>query len=333
VSQPTQPTYDSIWKALPDEVILALVRLVVPGIGPKLTPWKTDIKVVFDRDLDNAYLVTLNGVTAILLLEYQNYLDATMPLRIYHYVSLLKLQYFQLHQRDIVVIPIVIWAIPGTIPSPVYESSAGTTVGIVSRYYDIRLSEMDWHGVEPLLLVLAPYLHGFQPDDLETAAIQMYEATPPEYRLLLLGALLTISKRKYKDIDEIEQAILQKVRLTLDEIFEAIAEGPFGVKLIERGKAQGIAEGKAQGLAEGEAKGKAEGEAKGKAQGIAEGAAKGEVRGLQEAVTMLWRGRFGEVSEEVSAALEQASLKQLQRLLEAFAHNAPEAEIRAQLSV
>ncbi len=297
MSQPTQPTYDSIWKALPDEVLLALIRLVVPDIGPTLTPWKTDIKIVFDRDLDNAYLITVNGITAILLLEYQNYLDATMPLRIYHYVSLLKLRYFQLHQRDIVVIPIVIWAVPGTIPDPVYESNAGTTVGIVSRYHDIRLSEMDWHSVDPLLLVLAPYLHGFEPDDLETVAVRMYQTVPQEYRLLLLGALLTISKRKYKNIDEIEQSILQKVRVTLDEIFEAIAEGPIGVKLIERGKTEG------------------------------------EVKGLQEAVTMLWRVRFSEVPPEVVASLNQATIAQMQKVLEAFARNAPEAEIRAQLGV
>ena len=296
----TQPTYDSVWKALPDVVILALMRLAAPDIGTTLRPWKTDIKVLFDRDVDNAYMVEINGLTVIVLLEYQNYLDLTMPLRIYHYVSLLKLQYFQQYQRDIIILPIVIWAIKGTPPPPSYESVATPTAKVVSTYHQIRLNELEWQSVDPLLLVLAPFLHGVARENLEAVALRMYTAAPPAQRKLLLGALLNISRRTYRDIDEIEQAILQQVRITMDEIIEAIAEGPIGIKLIERGKAEGKAEGKATG----------------------------EI----QAITIFWRYRFGAMPAEVGTALASASPDQLQHVLEAFAAGTPTAaELRALL--
>jgi hypothetical protein len=299
MSNPTdkQTTYDSVWKALPDEVILALARLVVPGIGPTLTPWKTDIKVLLDRDIDNAYLVTVNGMLVILLLEYQNYADSTMARRIFHYVLLLKLQYFQRFQKDIPVLPIVIWAIPGALPVPLYDDSITEDIGITCRYRQIQLSELDWQSVEPMLLVLAPYLHGVELANLEEIAVRMYETAPPEHRVLLLGALLNISKRTYKNIDEIEQAILQRVRITMDEIFEAIAEGPIGIKLIAQGKTEGKAEG------------------------------------LRKAVTILWEHRFGAMTADVDAALAKASVDDLQLVVERFADSPTEAAIRAHLGL
>ncbi len=305
-----QPTYDSVWKALPDIAILALIRLAVPNIGTTLRPWTTDMKVLFDRDLDNAYLVEINGVAMILLLEYQNYFDATMALRIYHYVSLLKLQYYQRYHKDIPVLPIVIWAIKAKPPAPKFESVASPTAKIVSTYHQIRLNELDWQTVDPLLLVLAPFLQGVSRNNLEAVALRLYAAAPPEQSKLLLGALLNLSRRTYHDIDDIEQAILQQVRLTMDEIIEAIAEGPIGLKLIERGKAEGKAEGKVEGKAE------------------------GKVEGEAQAITIFWRHRFGTVPTEVDAALTRATSARLQQVLEAFAAGTPsEAEVRAILGV
>lgn len=322
-----QPTYDSVWKALPDVLILALARLVVPNIGPNITPWKTDLKVLFDRDIDNAYLVEVNGELILLLLEYQNYLDATMALRIFHYVALLKLQYFQQNQQDITVLPIVIWAVKGKLPAPVYASALTEDTGITCRYREIQLGELDWQSVDPILLVLAPYLRGVERANLQAIALRMYAAAPPEQRALLLGAFLNISKRTFHDIDEIEQAILQEVRLTMDLIFEAIADGPIGIKLIERGKAEGIAEGKAEGIAEGKEQGKAQGIA----EGIVAGEAKGKTEGLQGAVAILWQGRFGALPPEIEAALQQSTPERLQQVLMAFAGTASEMEIRALL--
>ena len=160
-----------------------------------------------------------------------------------------------------------------------------------------------------MLLVLAPFLHGTTRKELKTAALKMYEAAPPQYRILLLAALLSISKRAYRNIDEIEREILAQVRVTMDEIIAAITEGPIGLKIREQAKAEG--------LAQGEAKGKTE----------------GKTEGLQVAAMLLWQRRFGAVPAEVSAALAQAAPDVVQRVLEAFAVDAAEPAIRAILGV
>ncbi len=167
------------------------------------------------------------------------------------------------------------------------------------------MHELDWQGVEPILLVLAPFLHGTAKKDLKTAALKLYAAAPPQYRILLLAALLSISKRVYRNIDEIEQEILAQVRVTMDEIITAIEEGPIGLAIKERAEARGEAKGKAEG----------------------------KVEGLQGAALLLWQGRFGAVPAEVRAALEQAAPEVVQRVLQAFAVNATEPAIRAILSV
>jgi hypothetical protein len=318
-----------VWKALPDEVILALARLAVPDIGTTLIPWKTDLKVLFDREVDNAYLISVKDLRALLHLEYQNYADSTMPRRVFHYNATLKLSYFQQQHEDIAVLSIVIWAIKGNHPAPIYESAVTEDTGIVCRYREIHLGALDWQTVDPVLLVLAPFLQGVEPGNLETVAVQMYEAAPPAYRVLLLGALLNMSKRVFRDIDEIEQAILQRVRVTMDEIFEAIAEGPIGIALIERGKTEGKAEGKMQGIAEG----KVQGIAEGKVQGIAEGEAKGKTEGLLAAITVIWQGRFGPLAADVTTALQQASMEQLQQVVAAFAGTPTEEELRGLLGL
>ena len=91
----------------------------------------------------------------------------------------------------------------------------------------------------------------------------------------------------------------------MDEIFEAIAEGPMGIRLIERGKAEGKAEGKIEGKAEATAK----------------------------ALTILWKIRFGSVAADVNAALAHADAARLDVLLEAFATAPSEAELREMLGL
>jgi flagellar biosynthesis/type III secretory pathway protein FliH len=140
---------------------------------------------------------------------------------------------------------------------------------------------------------------------LKDAAIRMYAAAPAEHRTLLLGALLNLSRRRYKDIDEIEQEILAQVRVTMDEIYEAIEEGPIGVKILEKGKAQGLKEGKAQGISTGE----------------------------RTAVIILWERRFGPLAADVTAALDAASEVQLRGIIEVLAGSPTEAEARAALGL
>ena len=111
-----------------------------------------------------------------------------------------------------------------------------------------------------------------------------------------MGMGYPLSRRRYRDIDEIEQEILAQVRVTMDEIYEAI-----GVKLLEKGKA----EGKTQGIFEGE----------------------------KNAVIIFWQKRFGPLSAEVTAALAAATEAQLHSLLEGFAASLTEAEARKLLGL
>jgi hypothetical protein len=185
-------------------------------------------------------------------------------------------------------------------PSPLGDSRHHTCT-----YHEIHLSELDWQGVDPILLVLAPYLHGTSLDNLEEIGVQLYQTAPPEYKRLLLGAFLIISKRKFKDIAAIEQAIIQKVSSTMDEIVAAIAADPIGIMLKE------------QGIAEGEAKGKAEGEAE----------------AMVRAVTIAWRHRFGMMAADVQAALAQKPIAELETVLGLIVGNTPEADVRKSLGL
>jgi hypothetical protein len=58
---PRRAPYDSLWKALPEEVTLALVRTSIPAVTAPLTPWKTDLAVVTDREIDGSFLVDVAG--------------------------------------------------------------------------------------------------------------------------------------------------------------------------------------------------------------------------------------------------------------------------------
>ncbi len=318
----TQPSrkrapYDSLWKALPEEVILALVRSSLPEISAPLTPWKTDLAVVTDRAIDGAFLVEVDGMPLLLHLEYQNYLDASMPQRMHEYASLLDVQYRQQAHTTIPVIPLVIWAIAGKTPPPVYHQERFGKVLCHREYFEVHLAEMDWHEVDPLLLVLAPYLQGVHREDLETIAVRLYEAAPEGQQAVLLGAFLALSERKYANFAAIEQAILQKVRQQMDEILQAIAESSIGTAILERGKAEGEARGKAEG----------------KIEGKIEGEALGKTEGYTAAVQILWQSRFGTMPPEVLQALKSLTEPQMQDLLTLFAAAPSEADVRSRLGL
>src|SRR5579884_864294 len=205
-------SYDSLWRALPEEVILSLVHLFVPTITAPLTPWKTDLAVITEREIDGSFLVEMDGTPLLLHLEYQNYLDDLIPPRMHEYASVLEQQYFAQQHADIDVIPIVIWAVAGKTPAPVYHRERFGKVLCHREYFEVHLPQLDWHNVDPLLLVLAPYLQGVQRDDLETIALKLYAAAPVGKQATVLGAFLALSERRYANFAEIEQAILQKVR-------------------------------------------------------------------------------------------------------------------------
>jgi len=304
-----EPSYDSVWKALPDPVLLALIRLAAPDVTAILRPWKTDLKVLFNREIDDAFLVEIHERPVLLHLEFQNYPDPTMALRVFHYIAALKLQYYQIHQQDIPVVTIVIWVTTSPPPEPFYQSSGLADTGTTHRYRNLWLRDLDWQAVDPLLLVLAPYMRGVERTNVKDIAVQMYNAAPENSRQLLLGAFLILMRRTYKDSADLENDILQQVRTTMDLIYDIIANDEIGLRL------------------------KAEGEAKGEARGEAKGEARGEAKGEAKAITLLWQGRFGSVPAAVTAALGHATSEQLQHTLEAFAVNAAEADVRAALGV
>ena len=155
--------YDSLWKALPEVVILALLRTLFPEILAPLTPWKTDLAVISQREVDGSFLTEVGGIPVLLHLEYQNYIDLTMPRRIHEYVSLLE-QQLQAQQVTAAVVPIVIWAISGaTASGSVRPADIFGKVLCHREYFELHLPALDWQSVDPLLLVLAPYLHGVDP--------------------------------------------------------------------------------------------------------------------------------------------------------------------------
>ncbi len=297
MSQPSQKRapYDSLWRALPEEVTLALVRTLIPAITAPLTPWKTDLAVVTDREIDGSFLVKVDGAPMLLHLEYQNYVDDDMPQRMHDYISTLEQQYRHLHHTTIDVIGIVIWAVAGQTPKPVYRRRRFGKVICYRDYFDLHLPQLDWHTVDPLLLVLAPYLQGVKREDLETIALQLYAAAPPGKQATLLGSFLALSERKFADFAEIEQAILQKVREQMNEILQAIAESSYGVAILERGKAEGKAEG------------------------------------LQSAVQILWQSRFGTIPDEIAAGVQGLTEEQLRDLLALFATAPTEGDVRTWL--
>ncbi len=298
MSQPSErrTPYDSLWKALPEEVILALIRTSLPGIKPPLTPWKTDLAVVTDKEIDGSFLFEVDGKPILVHLEYQNYLDDSMPQRMHEYAGILELQYRQQYHVTIAVVPLVIWAIAGKTPKPEYHLERFGKVLCHREYFELHLPQMDWHNVDPLLLVLAPYLQGVKRDDLETIALKLYAAAPAGKQATVLGAFLALSERRYTNFAEIEQAVLQKVRQHMNEILQAIEESSFGVAILEKGRAEGEAIGKTEGL--------------------------------QSAVQIFWQNRFGAMPDEVVAGVRGLTEEQLRDLLALFATTPAEDAVR-----
>lgn len=288
--------YDGLWKALPEVVTLALIRSLLPETTAPLTPWKTEMAVLSRREIDGSFLAEVSGMPVLFHLEYQNYLDASMPRRIHEYVSLLE-QQLQSQQTIAVVVPIVIWAVAGPTPRAEYHVEQFGKVLCHREYFELHLPAMDWQSVDPLLLVLAPYLNGVRREDLPAIALRLYEAAPEKQQAALLGAFLALSERKFADFAEIEQSILQQVRKQMDEIMQAMEESSFGVAMLERGKAEGKTEG------------------------------------LVSAVQILWQSRFGSIPPEVMAAVQALTEPQLQELLTLFASAPNEADVRARLGL
>jgi hypothetical protein len=215
------------------------------------------------------------------------------------YAGILELQYRQQYHVNIAVVPLVIWAIAGKTPAPIYHLERFGKVLCHREYFELHLPRMDWHDVDPLLLVLAPYLQGVKREDLETIALKLYAAAPAGKQATVLGAFLALGERRYANFAEIEQAILQKVREQMNEILQAIEESSFGVAIMEKGRIEGKLEGKLEGKA--------------------------------EAVQILWQSRFGAMPEEVTAAVQHLSETQLQEVLALFASAPTEAQVRVKL--
>ncbi len=105
--------YDRHWKSLPNEVLVALLRTVLPTLDLPLTPWQSELVVPPPARVDNVFRVTLNGTDCLLHLEYQSTLDTDMPERIWVYD--IDLERLSRHQLDhpLSVISVVVWTCPG----------------------------------------------------------------------------------------------------------------------------------------------------------------------------------------------------------------------------
>ena len=306
-----QAPYDSLWKALPEEITLALVRAGVPAITAPLIPWRTDLAVVSHRQIDGSFLVDVAGRPCLVHLEYQNYLDNTIPRRMHEYASMLEQQYQQQQQAEIDVVPIVIWAIPGKTPPPIYHREAFGKVLCHREYFEVHLTELDWHAVDPQLLVLAPYLHGVRTEDLADIGVQVYESAPAQHKKTLLAAFIALGQRKYQNFGAIEAVIMQRVGQTMNDIMQDIAESTIGQTLIKQGVIKGISEGKAEGKVEGKAEGK--------------------VEGRMATVQIMWQSRFGAMPPEVTAAVQRLPEAPFNELVTRLMGTATEAELRAWL--
>ncbi len=200
-----------------------------------------------------------------------------MPRRIHEYVSLLE-QQLQAQQVTAAVVPIVIWAISGATPPAVYDQQIFGKVLCHREYFELHLPALDSQWVDPLLLVLAPYLHGV-PVSSPPIALRLCEAWPAEQQMGLLGALLALSERKFPDFQTVLDTILAQVRKQIDEIMQAIADSSFGVAILQKGEARG------------------------------------ELRGEVKAVQTLWRKKFGTLTADVENALAGASADTVEQLI------------------
>lgn len=286
-------TYDRQWKALPSEVLLALIRTCIPSIEGPLTPWQAEMGVTLMFRLDGVFLVVIAGMKILLHVEYQNTLDPTMPKRIYDYDRQLELLAEQHIGIQIPVISIVVWAIPGVTPLPEYQQKLFGLTLAQKQYYEIHLSQMIWQTIsDPLLLVLAPYFSTVTRQDVLPIAEQLYQEAPTMLQLPLLGAFLALSQTKFGALTDIWEIILEKVGHTMEELFEAIAKSDIGIALMERGKIEGKVEGKV------------------------EGEATGKTKEAANVLRRLWAKRFGAMPSDVDATLQLASSELLEHIID-----------------
>lgn len=279
--------YDSVWKALPPTVLLALLRQMFPDIGEVIQPLPTEIRLLPDRQIDGAFLIDYHGTPTVFHLEYQQNLDKSMPLRIYHYDAMLKLKYAQDHNgEDIPILSIVIWATPTKekTPEPIYRNRAVDRDLGTWPYFEIHLAQMDWKSADPIYMTLAPLTHGIGRDELEQIGEMIAEAAPSTLKLILLGAFLQLALWKFGDIRTLEQKVLAKAGVTMTDLFTAVAQSDIGIGLIAIGEAKGKAEGKIEGKA--------------------------------EALRKQWIKKFGEVTADVAVALKTVSDEAIDSIFE-----------------
>ncbi len=236
--------YDSHWKAALPEVLLALLRTVLPTIGPTLTPWQTELAVPSPIRVDNAFLTQLDNVDLLIHLEYQSTIDASMSERIYQYDTQLERLVQQHQRRRVDVLSVVVWTTPGTTPVPEYHREVGGITVAHKAYLEIHLTQLDWHHPgDPLLLVLAPYFQTVTLADLVPIAEQLYTSAPADRRNELLGSLLSLGQHRFGSIEAIKKAILEKVGESMDLIFEAVKESDMGKAIRKEGEERGKEQG------------------------------------------------------------------------------------------
>ncbi len=335
---PDQP-YDKLWKGLPSNVLVALLRLALPSIGPELIPFQTELVPPVALRLDGVFLGEVESIRCLLHIEYQNSLDPTMPRRMYEYdVDLERAAFSALGER-LPVLPIVIWAVPGKTPAPVYQVELLGMTLAHHTYFEIHLPLISWQqDLDPVLLVLAPYFQGVQREDLVDIGERLYAEADPEQGKVLLASFLALSQQTFGTIQDVLATLLERLGLLMMDIEQAIVESPLFQSIVARKSAESRAEGEAKGRAEGEAKGKAEGiaegaamgKAEGEAKGIVAGMAKGKAEGLAEAVATLWQTMYqSALPADIAAVLPTYSEQQLLAILSAIGARPSEAELRA----
>ncbi len=302
-----RPFYDNLWKGLPIDVLVALIRLVVPEIGSSLTPWQTELVPPVTFRMDDAFLGEVAATQCLVHLEYQNSLDPTMPHRMYEYDLELERATKTARQVRLPIISIVIWAVAGETPTPVYHAEFLGKTFAHHEYFEIHLTEIPWQqDLDPVLLVLAPYFQGVERSDLIAIGERLYEKAPPEERLMLLGSFMALSQRSFGSIDDVIAAIVAKVGQIMIDIEQAIAESTFGQAILARGKAEGVAQGEATGMN----------------------------KGLREAIAALWQTVYqSELPADIAEALRARSEQDLLAVLSAVALRPTEVNLRARFGL
>ena len=139
---------------------------------------------------------------------------------------------------------------------------------------------------------------------------------------IVVGGVLNylVKLRPREDRDALEQIMSSQL---LPEVIDypTVADS-----YRDEGRVEGRAEGRVEGRAEGRVEGRAEGRVEGRAEGLQLGLAQGKTAGQREALLRLIESRFGLLSPELRARVEQAERRQLEAWLDRlFAADSAEA--------